>query len=195
MYTGSLCRKLSGSAAKSSWLNIRVKLTQTFGVSQVCQVLFIQHDFSRRQIKYLPVANLKFAVYPIRNLPSVSETLAVGKLLLCRRQTENLQSASAPLAIGKFFIFKREIFCQWKMESFFLDRTQACFAGLCPLRKLPSLRLRLKLGSFSHARLGPCPKRGSLERAVYCEAVRLRHAHSAGKEGWAWGGRETTPRK
>ena len=50
------------------------------------------------------MAKFYFVIYPVRNLPSVSETLADGKLLLCRRQTENLQSASAPLAIGKFHV-------------------------------------------------------------------------------------------
>ena len=46
----------------------------------------------------------KFAVYPVRILPSASETLADGKLLLCRRQIKNLPSASAPLAIGKIYV-------------------------------------------------------------------------------------------
>ena len=50
------------------------------------------------------MANKKFAVYPVRNLPSASETLAVGKLFICRWQTKNLQSASAPLAIGKIHV-------------------------------------------------------------------------------------------
>ncbi|HIW35462.1 MAG TPA: hypothetical protein IAA30_00605, partial [Candidatus Treponema faecavium] len=53
------------------------------------------------KLTYLPMANFKFAVYPVRILPSASETLADGKLLLCRRQTKNLPSANAPLAIGK----------------------------------------------------------------------------------------------
>ncbi|HIW35907.1 MAG TPA: hypothetical protein IAA30_02865 [Candidatus Treponema faecavium] len=52
----------------------------------------------------MPVANKKFAVYPVRILPSASETLAVGKLFICRRQTENLQSASAPLDSGKIHV-------------------------------------------------------------------------------------------
>ncbi|HIW37028.1 MAG TPA: hypothetical protein IAA30_08625 [Candidatus Treponema faecavium] len=51
--------------------------------------------------KNLPMANKKFAVYPVRNLPLASEALAGGKLFICRRQTKNLQSASAPLADGK----------------------------------------------------------------------------------------------
>ena len=46
----------------------------------------------RRQIKNLPLAKFIFAVYPVRNLPSASETLADGKRFICRRQTENLQS-------------------------------------------------------------------------------------------------------
>ena len=50
------------------------------------------------------MANFYFAVYPVRNLPSASETLAIGKRFICRRQTENLQSASAPLAIGKIHV-------------------------------------------------------------------------------------------
>ena len=58
----------------------------------------------RRQIKNLPLAKFIFAVYPVRNLPSASETLADGKRFICRRQTENLQSASAPLAIGKIHV-------------------------------------------------------------------------------------------
>ena len=56
------------------------------------------------QTKNLPVANINFAVYPVRNLPSASETLADGKRFICRRQTENLQSVSAPLAIGKIHV-------------------------------------------------------------------------------------------
>ncbi|HIW35619.1 MAG TPA: hypothetical protein IAA30_01410 [Candidatus Treponema faecavium] len=54
--------------------------------------------------KNLPTANFLLAIYPVRILPSASETLAIGKLLLCRRQTKNLQSASAPLAIGKIHV-------------------------------------------------------------------------------------------
>ncbi len=50
------------------------------------------------------MANKKFAVYPVRNLPMASETLADGKRFICRRQTKNLPSASAPLAIGKFHV-------------------------------------------------------------------------------------------
>ena len=52
----------------------------------------------------LPVAKFNFAVYPVRILPSASETLAIGKRFICRRQTKNLQSASAPLAIGKIHV-------------------------------------------------------------------------------------------
>ncbi|HIW35598.1 MAG TPA: hypothetical protein IAA30_01305, partial [Candidatus Treponema faecavium] len=48
--------------------------------------------------KDLPMAKFLFAIYPVRNLPSASETLAIGKRFICRRQTKNLQSASAPLA-------------------------------------------------------------------------------------------------
>ncbi|HIW36394.1 MAG TPA: hypothetical protein IAA30_05370 [Candidatus Treponema faecavium] len=50
------------------------------------------------------MAKLKFAVYSVRILPSASETLAAGKLFICRRQTKKLQSASAPLAIGKIHV-------------------------------------------------------------------------------------------
>ncbi|HIW35877.1 MAG TPA: hypothetical protein IAA30_02715 [Candidatus Treponema faecavium] len=50
------------------------------------------------------MAKFYFVMYPVRNLPSASETLAIGKILLCRRQTKNLQSASAPLAIGKIHV-------------------------------------------------------------------------------------------
>ena len=50
------------------------------------------------------MAKFTFAVYRVRILPAASETLAVGKLLLCRRQTKNLQSANAPLAIGKIHV-------------------------------------------------------------------------------------------
>ena len=50
------------------------------------------------------MAKFYFAVYPVRILPSASETLADGKRFICRRQTENLQSASAPLAIGKIHV-------------------------------------------------------------------------------------------
>ncbi len=55
-------------------------------------------------IQNLPVAKFTFAVYPVRILPSASETLADGKRFICRRQTKNLQSASAPLAIGKIHV-------------------------------------------------------------------------------------------
>ena len=58
----------------------------------------------RWQNLHLPVAKFYFAVYPVRILPSASETLAIGKLFICRRQTKNLQSASAPLAIGKMYV-------------------------------------------------------------------------------------------
>ena len=54
--------------------------------------------------KLLPMAKFIFAIYPVRNLPSASETLADGKRFICRRQTKNLQSASAPLAIGKIHV-------------------------------------------------------------------------------------------
>ena len=53
------------------------------------------------------MAKFYFAVYPVRNLPSASETLAAladGKRFICRRQTKNLQSASVPLAIGKIHV-------------------------------------------------------------------------------------------
>ena len=54
------------------------------------------------------MAKFYFAVYPVRNLPSASETLADGKRFICRRQTKNLQSnlqsASVPLAIGKIHV-------------------------------------------------------------------------------------------
>ncbi|HIW35797.1 MAG TPA: hypothetical protein IAA30_02300 [Candidatus Treponema faecavium] len=50
------------------------------------------------------MAKFTFAIYPVRILPSASETFAIGKLLLCRRQTKNLPSASAPLAIGKIHV-------------------------------------------------------------------------------------------
>ncbi|HIW35408.1 MAG TPA: hypothetical protein IAA30_00315 [Candidatus Treponema faecavium] len=52
----------------------------------------------------MPIANKNFAIYPVRNLPSASETLADGKRFICRRQTKKLQSASAPLAIGKIHV-------------------------------------------------------------------------------------------
>ncbi|HIW36361.1 MAG TPA: hypothetical protein IAA30_05205 [Candidatus Treponema faecavium] len=61
-------------------------------------------QISHLKNKNLPIANLNFAVYPVRNLPSASEAFAIGKLLLCRRQTKNLPSASAPLAIGKIHV-------------------------------------------------------------------------------------------
>ncbi|HIW37356.1 MAG TPA: hypothetical protein IAA30_10295 [Candidatus Treponema faecavium] len=50
------------------------------------------------------MAKFIFAIYPVRNLPSASETLADGKRFICRRQTKNLQSASAPLAISKIHV-------------------------------------------------------------------------------------------
>ncbi|HIW35870.1 MAG TPA: hypothetical protein IAA30_02680, partial [Candidatus Treponema faecavium] len=39
------------------------------------------------KLTYLPMAKFYFAVYPVRNLPSASETLADGKRFICRRQT------------------------------------------------------------------------------------------------------------
>ncbi|HIW37148.1 MAG TPA: hypothetical protein IAA30_09230 [Candidatus Treponema faecavium] len=50
------------------------------------------------------MAKFLFAVYPLRILPSDSETLADGKRFICRRQTKNLPLASAPLAIGKIHV-------------------------------------------------------------------------------------------
>ncbi|HIW36846.1 MAG TPA: hypothetical protein IAA30_07680 [Candidatus Treponema faecavium] len=58
----------------------------------------------KAELKNLPAAKFIFAVYPVRILPSASEAFAIGKLLLCRRQTKNLPSASAPLAIGKIHV-------------------------------------------------------------------------------------------
>ncbi|HIW36174.1 MAG TPA: hypothetical protein IAA30_04260 [Candidatus Treponema faecavium] len=52
----------------------------------------------------MPLAKFTFAVYPVRILPLASETLAIGKLFICRRQTKNLPSASAPLASGKIHV-------------------------------------------------------------------------------------------
>ncbi len=72
--------------------------------SLLCVRRILPMQKTARAAADLPVANKKFAVYPVRNLPSASETLADGKLLLCRRQTKNLPSASAPLAIGKIHV-------------------------------------------------------------------------------------------
>ncbi|HIW36979.1 MAG TPA: hypothetical protein IAA30_08375 [Candidatus Treponema faecavium] len=70
---------------------------QTVQFADGCQISHLKN-------KNLPMANKKFADYPVRNLPSASGTLADGKRFICRRQTENLQSASAPLAIGKIHV-------------------------------------------------------------------------------------------
>ncbi|HIW37375.1 MAG TPA: hypothetical protein IAA30_10390 [Candidatus Treponema faecavium] len=64
----------------------------------------VSKDGGSRDCLYLPPISEKFAIYPVRNLPSASETLADGKRFICRRQTKNLQSASAPLAIGKMYV-------------------------------------------------------------------------------------------
>ena len=42
---------------------------------------------------HLPMAKFIFAVYPVRNLPSASETLADGKLKICNRQVRRWPSA------------------------------------------------------------------------------------------------------
>ena len=47
------------------------------------------------------MANIYFAVYPVRNLPMASGALADGKFLVCHRQIKSLPIANVSLADGK----------------------------------------------------------------------------------------------
>ena len=58
--------------------------------------LYSKIQICRLQIKNLPVVKFLFAVYPVRNLPSASEThvsFADGKLKICNRQVCRWPSA------------------------------------------------------------------------------------------------------
>ena len=69
-------------------------------------------QISHLKNKNLPIANLNFAVYPVRNLPSASEAFAIGKLLLCRhRQTFTLPTANKKFAVGKCAAGHRQNSC------------------------------------------------------------------------------------
>ena len=73
-------------------------------IKEKTERLQLQADKSKPRATGFPMTNKKFAVYPVRNLPSTSGALADCKFFVCRRQMKSLPTASASLAIGKIHV-------------------------------------------------------------------------------------------